>query len=389
MKLVAISVHLLTLINAQTIPKFIKLPMGRRIQDIETTINGIDKSLEKFSKEIVTDTASSSLPLVNIENLLYYAEIELGKPPQKFFVDMDTGSSNLWITSSKCGTRCNTPNKYYGSLSSTHISTTKTFDIQYGKGSVSGYISQDTLKINGIELPFTYFGEAHVTADVSKVFDGIFGLAYQSLASNQITPPFNAMFANGQIEQNLFGVWLGEVTEGGGGEITFGGIDEKHFVGELSSKIIPLNSITPSTAPPQYHEYDSGIKFSNNSFQYDNRTMNRSASDLSTTSTTSSNNNFSLSQCVNSNNTSPMKLPTARKINRNPVNKNFSPVHTISNDLDPPDFYTTSPLSSPSLVSSSSSISSEKTLDQLKSDLRREQRKDIKIENLNNLLSEF
>ncbi|KAJ3204710.1 hypothetical protein HK099_001049 [Clydaea vesicula] len=156
-----------------------------------------------------------------------------------------------------------------------------------------------------------------------------------------------------------------------------------------SSKIIPLNSITPSTEPPQYHEYDSGIKFSNNSFHYDNRTMNRSASDLSTTSTTSSNNNFSLSQCVNSNNTSPMKLPTARKIYRKPVNKNFSPVHTISNDLDPPDFYTTSPLSSPSLVSSSSSISSEKTLDQLKSDLRREQRKDIKIENLNNLLSEF
>jgi saccharopepsin len=61
-------------------------------------------------------------------------------------------------------------------------------------------------------------------------FDGIFGLGYDTIAVNRITPPFYEMVKQGV--PGLFSFWLN--TDGGddnGGELTFGGVNRDHYDG--------------------------------------------------------------------------------------------------------------------------------------------------------------
>ncbi|KAK7470604.1 aspartic proteinase precursor [Stygiomarasmius scandens] len=177
-----------------------------------------------------------NVPLNNFMNAQYYSEITLGTPPQTFKVILDTGSSNLWVPSTKCTSiACFLHTKYDSSASSTYKANGTEFSIQYGSGSMEGFVSQDTLTIGDLSIKGQDFAEATKEPGLAFAFgkfDGILGLGYDTISVNHITPPFYNMVNKGMLDQPIFSFRLGS-SEQDGGEAIFGGIDESAYTGKI------------------------------------------------------------------------------------------------------------------------------------------------------------
>ena len=170
--------------------------------------------------------------------LLDFSEIEIGTPPQKFKVVLDTGSSNLWVPSSECGSiACYLHSKYDSSSSSTFQKNGSEFEIRYGSGSLSGFVSENTVKIGDLKLEHQQFAEATSEPGLAFAFgrfDGILGLGFDAISVNKIVPPFYNMLNQKKIDEPVFAFYLGDANKEGQNSVaTFGGVDKDHFTGEL------------------------------------------------------------------------------------------------------------------------------------------------------------
>ena len=179
-------------------------------------------------------------PLTNYLNAQYFTEITLGTPPQSFKVILDTGSSNLWVPSKDCSLlACFLHSKYDHDESSSYKANGTEFKIQYGSGAMEGYVSQDTLAIGDLVIPKQDFAEATSEPGLAFAFgkfDGILGLAYDTISVNQIVPPVYNAINNGLLDKPQFGFYLGDTKkdEQDGGLATFGGYDELLTKGKVT-----------------------------------------------------------------------------------------------------------------------------------------------------------
>jgi hypothetical protein len=100
-----------------------------------------------------TSLQAGPLPTVSLkdyQDAQYYGKIELGSPPQSFSVIFDTGSANLWVPSARCrgfNLPCLLHRRYASQLSRTYVQDDRPFAIKYGSGSMTGFISRDTLGV--------------------------------------------------------------------------------------------------------------------------------------------------------------------------------------------------------------------------------------------------
>eukprot|EP00250_Pteridium_aquilinum_P020514 c24841_g3_i1 orf=259-1737(-) len=178
---------------------------------------------------------------VELKNYLdaqYYGEIGIGTPPQMFTVVFDTGSSNLWVPSTKCHTSvsCYLHPKFKPSKSSTYKEDGKECNIQYGTGAVYGVLSQDTVTVGDMEVSEQAFMEAvkepGLTFLLAK-FDGILGLGFKEFAVGDATPVWYNMVDQGLVSEPVFSFWLNRnAQDDKGGELVFGGMDSSHYVGQ-------------------------------------------------------------------------------------------------------------------------------------------------------------
>jgi len=233
--------------------KLHKIPLAEQLEhmDINAQVHALGQKYMGPSakqiqqEEMFKDTSihldgSHPVPISNFMNAQYFSEIEIGTPPQTFKVILDTGSSNLWVPSSECGSiACYLHQKYDSSASSTHKKNGSTFEIQYGSGSLSGFISQDTVSIGDLTLKGQDFAEATAEPGLAFAFgrfDGILGLGYDTISVNGVVPPFYNMVDKGLLDDKIFAFSLGDTESES--EVTFGGIDKTKYTGDMTK--IPL-----------------------------------------------------------------------------------------------------------------------------------------------------
>jgi len=190
--------------------------------------------------------------IIDIKNYMdaqYYGPITIGTPAQEFNVVFDTGSSNLWVPSVQCSflnIACKRHNKYDSTKSSSYVKNGTDFAIRYGSGSLSGFVSQDLVTVGTATSKDQLFAEALKEPGMAFVmakFDGIMGMGWPKISVNGITPVFQSLFAQGELEKNLFSFWLNRDATGAiGGQLDLGEINPAHYTGDLTYE--PLTAET-------------------------------------------------------------------------------------------------------------------------------------------------
>ncbi len=82
------------------------------------------------------------------------AAVDIGTPPQKVTVLIDTGSYELWVNpqcvASPDPRLCGTLGHYYPQLSNTSLAVTGKFEASYGTGQAQGQYYLDSVKVSSM-----------------------------------------------------------------------------------------------------------------------------------------------------------------------------------------------------------------------------------------------
>ena len=183
----------------------------------------LNKETEKLHK----------IPLKNHKNTQYIGVIKLGMPSQEIPVIFDTGSGNLWVTSSLCtSTPCLTHTSYNRSKSNNFTYHGLPVEVTFGTGSVSGEINEDICTLgDSLVINKQKFGEILTeTGDVFAAgrFSGILGLGYKSMAAYEVLPLLDNIVENKVLKKNIMAFYY-SFDDCVDGEITFGNTNEDRF----------------------------------------------------------------------------------------------------------------------------------------------------------------
>ncbi|KAJ4481812.1 aspartic peptidase domain-containing protein [Lentinula lateritia] len=145
-------------------------------------------------------------------NAAYTLPITLGSNNLNVSLQIDTGSSDLWVTDSSCSTSAcnNVPSnkRYDASSSSTSIASGSSFNVSYLEGQALGLVVWDSVDIGGYTIDTQAFAAASTvnSEPLSSSFNGIIGLALpdNSIISRTIPSSSSSTTDGSQFTSNIF-----------------------------------------------------------------------------------------------------------------------------------------------------------------------------------------
>lgn len=212
------------------------------------------------------DAGTDDAPLYNLfTQSQYNVNLTIGTPPQSFSLQLDTGSSDLWVNTAESALCSGSNSSCFGGLFDSTASSTYNveyagaFDISYLDGTgASGDYSTDTVIIGNITLTNQTFGVANVSRNV---FSGLMGVSWpyneaicnsyinDTLACPVYPTVVDSMVSQGYINTPAYSLWLNDLNASSG-SILFGGIDTSKYTGNLVAlEIIPNPQLSNATTP--------------------------------------------------------------------------------------------------------------------------------------------
>jgi len=177
---------------------------------------------------------SVTVPLINGQ-VLWFGEIEVGTPGKTFQVEFDTGSSDLFLPSSKCRSNCKGHELYDPSASSTSKDLGKRFTLGFGDGSTAkGTEYSDVVNVAGLTAYGQTLGAATQYSSGLNVSafkpDGMMGMGFQSISKFNASPVFQTLVSGGAVKSSVFGFKFNT----SGSELYLGGVNNKLFTGDFT-----------------------------------------------------------------------------------------------------------------------------------------------------------
>ncbi|KAF8452920.1 acid protease [Boletus edulis BED1] len=170
--------------------------------------------------------------LTDDQSILWYGSISVGTPAKSFTVDFDTGSSDLFLPGSGCGSSCSGHTIWDPSSSSTSQDLGQSFFLTYAGGStVSGEQHTDTVSIAGFSATTQTVGAANTYPPAFQSYqfpaDGLMGMAFQSISGYNASPVLQTLVSEGRVSDPVFSFKLSS----SGAELYIGGSNPALYTG--------------------------------------------------------------------------------------------------------------------------------------------------------------
>ncbi len=145
----------------------------------------------------------------NSDNMQYVIPIQVGAPGQKMMAIPDTGSFELVVPSTECGSGCSGHPLFNSSSSTSFLYRGSTQVIHYGQGDVTTEVDYDTVTMAGMQvthqslLQMTYNGLENYDL---AIYDAVMGLGLSELAR----PNDDDLSLLASMSEKVFGICLGQ-----------------------------------------------------------------------------------------------------------------------------------------------------------------------------------